>query len=75
MGGKKRCKQRLQEATTMTGHDDDNDGEVGGFGVRHSSVATHNDQHQARPPMGHFKRFLEEACPNHAYPIGHKLKD
>jgi hypothetical protein len=25
--------------------------------------------------MDHFKRLLEEACPNHAYPIWHKLKD
>jgi hypothetical protein len=25
--------------------------------------------------MDHFKRLLEEACPNHAYPIRHKLKD
>jgi hypothetical protein len=25
--------------------------------------------------MDHFKRLLEEACPNHAYPDRHKLKD
>jgi hypothetical protein len=28
-----------------------------------------------RPPIDHFKRLLEEACPNHVYPIRHKLKD
>jgi hypothetical protein len=28
-----------------------------------------------RPPTYHFKRLFEEACPNHAYPIKHKLKD
>jgi hypothetical protein len=27
------------------------------------------------PPTDHFERLLEEACPNHAYPIKHKLKD
>jgi hypothetical protein len=27
------------------------------------------------PPIDHFKRLLREACPNHAYPIKHKLKD
>jgi hypothetical protein len=26
-------------------------------------------------PIDQFKRLLEEACPNHAYPIKHKLKD
>jgi hypothetical protein len=25
--------------------------------------------------MYHFKKRLEEACPNHAYPVRHKLKD
>jgi hypothetical protein len=29
----------------------------------------------ARTPTDYFKRILEEACPNHAYPIRHKLKD
>jgi hypothetical protein len=27
------------------------------------------------PPTNHFKRLLEEAYPNHAYPVRHKLKD
>jgi hypothetical protein len=26
-------------------------------------------------PSDHFKRLLDEACPNHAYLIRHKLKD
>jgi hypothetical protein len=25
--------------------------------------------------MDHFKKLLEETCPNHAYPIKHKLRD
>jgi hypothetical protein len=25
--------------------------------------------------MDHYKRLFEEACPNHAYPVTHKLKD
>jgi hypothetical protein len=28
-----------------------------------------------RMPSDHFKRLLDEACPNHAYLIRHKLKD
>jgi hypothetical protein len=30
---------------------------------------------QAWPPTDHFERLLEEAYPNHAYLIKHKLKD
>jgi hypothetical protein len=39
-------------------------------------VATgHSVKRQARPPINHFERLLEEAYPNHAYPVKHKLKD
>jgi hypothetical protein len=41
----------------------------------HVMTAVHNDKHQARSPTDHLKRLLEEACPNHAYPVRHKLKD
>jgi hypothetical protein len=74
-GGKNRHKQHPQETMTMTNHDDDNDGKVGGSCVRHISATVHSDKHQARPPADHFKRCLEEACPNHAYLVRHKLKD
>jgi hypothetical protein len=30
---------------------------------------------QARAPTYHFEKLLEETCPNHAYPIKHKLMD
>jgi hypothetical protein len=43
--------------------------------MRRISIAAHNDKRPVRPPMDHFKRLLEEACPNHAYPVRHKLKD
>jgi hypothetical protein len=43
--------------------------------MRSISTATRNDKRPVRLPMDHFKRLLEEACPNHAYPIRHKLKD
>jgi hypothetical protein len=33
------------------------------------------DKHQVRPPTNYLNMLLEEACPNHAYPIRHKLKD
>jgi hypothetical protein len=37
-------------------------------------TSTRKDKCPVRPPMDHFKRLLEEACQNHAYPIKHKLK-
>jgi hypothetical protein len=54
---------------------DSNDGEAGDSGVRRISNAARSDMRQAMPPTNHFRRLLEEACPNHAYPIRHKLKD
>jgi hypothetical protein len=30
---------------------------------------------QVRPPTDHFEKLQEETCPNHAYPIKHKLRD
>jgi hypothetical protein len=43
--------------------------------VRLTSIAAHNDKRQTGPPMDHIKMLIEEACPNHAYPIKQKLKD
>jgi hypothetical protein len=28
-----------------------------------------------RPPTNHFERLLKETCPNHTYPIKHKLRE
>jgi hypothetical protein len=39
------------------------------------STTTPNGRRLARTPRDYFKRLLEEACPNHAYPVRHKLKD
>jgi hypothetical protein len=47
----------------------------GGSDVRLSSAATSSNKRQARPPTDHFKMLLEEGCPNHAYPVRHKLKN
>jgi hypothetical protein len=74
-GGKKRCKQHPQGTTTTTDHNNGNDGEASGSSVRCILIAAHSDKRQPRPPMHHYKRPLEEACPNHAYPVRHKLKD
>jgi hypothetical protein len=70
-GGKKRHQQHLQGATTMTNHDFDNAWEAGGSGMRRIPTSARNDKRQARWPTDHFKSLLEEACPNHAYPVRH----
>jgi hypothetical protein len=75
-GAARRCRL-TSPSTTMTTTDyiNDNDGKAGGFGVGCVTTVMHNEKRQARSPIYHFKRLLEEACPNHTYPIRHKLKD
>jgi hypothetical protein len=43
--------------------------------MRCTSTAVCSDKRPTRQPMDHFKRLLMEACPNHAYPVRHRLKD
>jgi hypothetical protein len=74
-GGNKWRKQRPQGTTTTTSHDDGRDREAGGSGMGHILTTAHSDKHPVRAPTDHFKRLLEEACPNHAYTARHKLKD
>jgi hypothetical protein len=38
------------------------------------AVTVGSSKHQAQPPTYQFEKLLEETCPNHAYPIKHKLK-
>jgi hypothetical protein len=58
----------------MTSRDDGYDWEAGSSGVGHVSTAACSNRRLARPPKDHFKRLLEEACLNNAYPVKHKLK-
>jgi hypothetical protein len=74
-GSKKRHKQRLQEAATAAYDDGGNDKLAGGSGVVCITTATSSGKRQARPPMNHSEKLLKEDCPNHSYPIKHKLWD
>jgi hypothetical protein len=74
-GNHKRCKQRLEGTTTTTSCDDDHNWEAGGSGMGRGLTVAHSDKHQTSLPTNHFKKLLEKACPNHAYPIKHKLKN
>jgi hypothetical protein len=74
-GGKKRCKQCPQWIMTAANYDGGNDEEAGGSDVGHVVTATRSGKCQARLPIDHFERLLEEACPNYVYLIKQKLKD
>jgi hypothetical protein len=41
----------------------------------HVTTARHSGKHQVWLPTHHFERLLKEACPNHTYPVKHKLKE
>jgi hypothetical protein len=58
----------------MTSRDDGHDWEVGGSSMMCITTAMCNDKRPARPPTDHLRSLLEEAYPNNAYPIRHKLK-
>jgi hypothetical protein len=55
---------------STTSCDDCHDWEAGGFGMGIVSTTAHCNMCLVRPNIGHIKRLLEEACPNHAYPSG-----
>jgi hypothetical protein len=74
-GGKKRCKQHPQGAMATTDHDDGNCKKAGSSGKGLVATTAHGDKHQGMPHIDHFRILLEKACPNHLYPIRHKLKD
>jgi hypothetical protein len=74
-GGRKRHKQRLQEASTTTANDGGNSKRVDGSDVVHVMAAVGSGKHQARPPTDHLEKLLERPCTNHAYLIKHKLRD
>jgi hypothetical protein len=59
----------------MADYDDGNNGKVGGSGMGRIMTTMHSDKCQAWPPTDNFKRLIEEACTNHAYPIRHKVND
>jgi hypothetical protein len=73
-GGKKRCKQWLQGFTAAADGDGGDNEEADGSGMARVATAAGSSKRQARPPIDHIERLLEEACPNHSYPIKHKLR-
>jgi hypothetical protein len=74
-GDKKRCKQHLQGVAAVADSDGGDNKEADSSGVARVVTAAGNSKRLAWPPTDHFERLLEEVCPNHTYPIKHKLRD
>jgi hypothetical protein len=53
----------------------DNDKDAGDSNKELIAAAERDFKHQARQPANHFKKLLEATCPNHTYPVRHKLKE
>jgi hypothetical protein len=61
--------------TVATNYDEgDNDKEVDDSDVELIATIERNFKRQARQPTDHFEKLLEATCPNHVYPVRHKLK-
>jgi hypothetical protein len=67
--------QRRQESTPAAGDDGSTNKQAGNSRVVCAMGAASSGKHQVLPPTNHFKKLLEETCPNHAYPVKHKLRD
>jgi hypothetical protein len=74
-GGKKRRKWHPQGVAVVADYDDDDDKKTEDSDMEYIATAGSSVKCQALPPIDHFERLLEEACPNHAYLIKDKLKD
>jgi hypothetical protein len=73
-GGNKRRKQRPLGTVATSSHDDDHGWEAGSPNMGRIAATTCGGRCLIRTPSNHFKRLLEEARPNHTYPIRHKIK-
>jgi hypothetical protein len=73
--GSMQCNQCPLGTATTASRDEDHGWEVGSSGMKGISATTCSSRRSIGTPIEYFKRLLEEACPNFAYPMGYKLKD
>jgi hypothetical protein len=75
-GNKSGPKRHPQRVTITTSCDEgDNDKENDDSDEEHVDATECDFKHQAQQPADHFEKLLETTCPNHVYPIKHKLKE
>jgi hypothetical protein len=74
-GSKSMQKWHPQWVVATANYDDGDKKKADGSDKKCVMPARHSVKRQVQPQIDHFVRLLEEACPNHAYPVKHKLKD
>jgi hypothetical protein len=74
-GSKKGQKQHRQRVTVTISYDDDDNKKADSFDKEQVVAAKHDLKHQTQQLSDPFKKPLEATCPNHAYPVKHKLKE
>jgi hypothetical protein len=57
----------------MANYDNNDEKKVGGSDMECLATATRRGKPQVWPLTDHIERLIEEACPNHVYPIKHKI--
>jgi hypothetical protein len=53
----------------------DNDKDASDSDEELITIAERDIKRQAQQPADHFEKVLEATCPNHTYPVGHRLKE
>jgi hypothetical protein len=73
-GGKKGQKRHLRCITIVASDDSDSE-KAGNSDEEYVTIIERDIKHQAQQSKDHFKKLIEATCPDHSYPIKHKLKD
>jgi hypothetical protein len=73
----KRGPRRHPYRVTVTAScgEDNNGKDAGDSDEELVAVAEYDLKRQAQLPVDHFEKLLEATCPNHTYPVKHKLKE
>jgi hypothetical protein len=73
---KRGSKRQTQRVAVATSYDEgNNDKDIGDSDEELVTTTECDSKAQARKPTDHFKKLLEATCPNHTYPVKHRLKE
>jgi hypothetical protein len=73
---KRGSKRQTQRVAVATSYDEgNNDKDISDSDEELVTTAECDSKAQARQPTDHFKKLLEATCPNHTYPVKHRLKE
>jgi hypothetical protein len=69
-------KWQQQRVAVATSYDEgDNEEDAGDSDEELVATAERDSKRQVQQPADHIKKLLEATCPNHVYPVRHKLKE